>query len=249
MMNMSELPTSGSKDNHFDPLQRLWMLSAQVRDGHDVSNMLRAVSLEDLTSIERQIAFVVRRHLDVAGRLVNGMDVDEQEFPALLGLWDEVIAELQKEGAKLTPRSHAFHMRLASKYAAYYRSFEQKLVEELIHAARSKSDFLRAVAVAQNGEALKAARMAEVITRYWRENLPARLPGLYNIERTAAAWALTGGNALLSQNLSHLAAEANTPLKAAYEDDAPSLAIPPRKLEITVRFGFSASVIPTSLYA
>ncbi|KQV39335.1 MULTISPECIES: hypothetical protein [unclassified Rhizobium] len=246
---MSELLTSGSEDNHFDPLQRLWMLSAQVRDGHDVSNRLRAVSLEDLTAIERQIAFVVCRHLDVAGRLGNGTDVDEQEFPALLSLWDEVIAELRTEGAKLTPRSHAFHMRLASKYADYYRSFEQKLVDEFIQAARAKSDFLGAVAVARSGEILKAARMAEAISRYWRGNLPARLPGLYNIERTAATWALTGGDALLAQNLAHLAAEAGNPLKAEYEDDAPSLAIPPRKLEITVRFGFSASVVPLQLYA
>lgn len=246
---MSVLPISGSDASRFDSLQRLWSLSAEVREGHDVSDRLRALSLEDLTSIERKTGLVVQRHLHIAGRLANSIDVPEQEFPALLGMWDEVIAELRKEGSKLTPRSHAFHMRLASKYGDYYRSFEQKLVEELIQAARSKSEFLGAVAVAQNGEAMRAAHIAEAISQYWRENLPVRLPGLYYIERTAAAWALTGGDTHFSEALSHRASEANNPLKAAYEDDDLILAIPPRKLEVTMRFGFAASVVPNSLYA
>lgn len=246
---MSELPISGSEDALFDPIQELWFLSTQVRDGYEVSSKLRSVSLENVSLIEQKVGFAVIEHLDIAGRLAGGMQVDEQQFGTLIDLWDDVNTELQQHVSKLTPRSHAFHMRLASKHADYYRSFETKLVEDFVKAARLKSEFLKAVTFARNGEFPKAADMGEAISRSWREGLPTRLPGLYRIERSAAVWALAAHDASLSQKLMQLAAEADNPLKAAYEEDAPSLARPPRKLEITVRFGFAASVIPAQLYA
>lgn len=239
-------PISGSDYYQNDPVQDLWRLSAQVNAGHDLSNELKAVVFSGLSPLEKLTCLSVQRHLAAALALLNGKDVDDQTFRALLAGWDEVLNDLRHDASKLTPRSHAFHMRLASKYADYYRSFEQKSVEQWVSAARFKGDFLRAVALARRGEPDKAARLVGTISNRWRESIPVRLPGLYVIESTGSGWAARTGNAILAQQLSDKACEGNGRL-APYQEDGPELAKSPRSVEATLRFGFAAAVLPTSL--
>jgi hypothetical protein len=139
-------------------------------------------------------------------------------------------------------------MRLASKYADYYRSFEQKAVEQWVSAARLKGEFLNAVVLAQRGKLDLAAMAAEAVSLSWRENLSPRLPGLYDIEGAGACWASRAGNSELATNLSRKAGEGIGRL-APYEEDSPDLATAPRSLQATLRFGFTASVLPPSLLA
>lgn len=243
---MSGSHISGSDTNQIDPVQDLWRLSAQVSDGHDASNELKAEVFEGLSPLEKLTCLSVQRHLAAASALLSGKAIDDQTIPALLVGWDEVLNDLRHDASKLTPRSHAFHMRLASKYADYYRSIEQKSVEQWVSAARFKGEFLQAVALACQGEPDKAARLAYTISKRWRESIPVRLPGLYVIESTGSRWAARTGNAILAQQLSDKAREGNSRL-APYQEDGPELAKSPRSVEATLRFGFAAAVLPTCL--
>ncbi len=243
---MSGSPISGSNVSPIDPIEHIWVLSVRARDGHDIRNMLAAVSLEDLSTLERTTCLAVGRHIITALRLANGELVDNHTWTDLFSLWDDVLKDARRGHVSLTPRSHAFHMRLANKYADYYRTFEQKSVEQWVSAARYKSEFLQATAVARTGELGLAAELVDGLSLHWRESLSARLPGLYVIEKTGAEWAKAVGNAALSQMLMDRFKEGSGRL-APYDEDEPMLARPPRDTESTFRFAFAASIIPTSL--
>lgn len=243
---MSGWPTSGSDRTPTDAVQNLWRLSSLVRAGHDVSDQVEGVFFEGLSSLEKLTCLNVQRHLTVAAALLAGKQVDDQTVKTLVRGWDEILNRLIVDASKLTPRSHAFHMRLASKYADYYRSFEQKSVEQWPLAARFKAQFLHAIALTRRGETGRAAKLSETISKHWRESLSARLPGLYDMEGAGSVWAARAGDHTLSKMLLERAGKGSGRLKA-YEEDGPGMAISPRSIQATLRFGFAASVIPSSL--
>ncbi|MGK9287080.1 hypothetical protein [Sinorhizobium meliloti] len=245
---MSELPTSGSELGEEDTFERLWSLSVDVKNGRDARSELSTIDLGGLSHFEEKVAAAVTSHLIAAAGLVSGKGHADDPWPALSLRWDEVVQELRSAMASLTPRSHAFHMRLASKYADYYRSFDQRALGQWVQAARLKSEFLSCAALHRQGAVERAAELADNLARRWRTTVPVRLPGLYNIERIASVWASAKQDTALATTLRNRANE-GVGRSAPYGEDEPTLWRPPRSIENTVRFAFGAATLPSALMA
>jgi hypothetical protein len=134
-------------------------------------------------------------------------------------------------------------MRLASKYADYYRGFEENALIEWVSTSRMRSQFLEAIAMSRSGDFAAAAEMANNLSERWRSEMPIRMPGLLEIERVGSAWAETASRPSLSQSLALRASELTDRL-APYPDDDPTIWLPFRTPEQVVRFGFAAAVFP-----
>jgi hypothetical protein len=224
----------------------LWALSALAKEGQDVREGLKAVTFDELISLDHKVCLAVKTHLTAVSEISAELNVSAETRTVLSSRWDAVLTELRHGLTSLTPTSHAFHMRLASKYADYYRTFEQRAVEQWVLAARFKSDFLRMIAVYRRGRTRDAAQLVDELSLNWRKDLPARLPGFYEIERTGSTWAEGCGDMALSDRLASRV-NVDTGRWAPYAEDVPSQWLPPRNAENTVRFGFAAAVIPFSL--
>jgi len=242
MMSMSELPTSV-----FDPFScaiLLWGESVQVLAGTGSLERLGAIDVGCSRTLEEKILKAVQAHLAASLRLetkVSGAGADQWADP--LPEWDAVSSAIEQSTASLTPRSHAFHMRLASKYADYYRGFEQKALVQWVTASKMKSEFLTAIALSRFGNFGDAASLAGDLSDRWRTGTPIRLPGLLQIERAGSAWAEMASQRALAQLLGERAGQLTDRL-APYPDDDPSVWEGLRTPEQIVRFGFAAAVLP-----
>lgn len=243
---MSGSPISGSDPAKDAVFNRLWTLSVDIKRGRDVQVELVQVNSNGLSPLEEKVAAAVKAHLMAAAGLIRGFDHTKQTWLALATHWDEVIAEFRDAPTSLRPRSHAFHMRLASKYAEYYRSFDQNALEHWVQAARFKSEFLAYIGVHRDGSVGRAVELADNLARQWRATLSVRLPGLYVIERTASAWADANQDADRAASLMERANQGVGRL-APYADDEPTLWRPPRSIENTARFAFAATPLPLTL--
>ncbi|MBX5204116.1 hypothetical protein [Rhizobium sp. NZLR1] len=239
---MSESHISVSNPDYEDTIGLLWKLSDRARSGVDIRSALGRVRLDGLSKLETEVCLAVRSHLGAIAKLTDGVSEDEARTGAF-SRWDVVLAEVQHMRASLTPQAHAFHMRLASKYAEYYRGFEEKSLTQWVNASRLKSAFADAVAIYRHGDLEGAAGAVARLSHQWRESLPIRLPGLREIEQAGHAWAARAGNSPLADKLAANADELTGRLSPYAEDDV-SVWSAPRTTEQVVRFGFAATILP-----
>ncbi|MGO7018594.1 hypothetical protein [Rhizobium leguminosarum] len=239
---MSELPTSG-----FDPQRcaiALWEESVRVRAGLGTTEQIASIAEGNTPNLAGRVCSAVKSHLMAVARLQRGgEELGAANWADPLPEWDAVLSEVEHETASLTPRSHAFHMRLARKYADYYRGFETKALVEWVSTSRMRSEFLAAIAISRTGDLSRAAEMADDISERWRRDMPVRMPGLLEIERAGSSWADVAQKSSLSQRLADRAHQLTDRL-APYPDDEPSTWQEFRTREQIVRFGFAATVFP-----
>ncbi|WP_254021607.1 hypothetical protein [Mesorhizobium escarrei] len=189
------------------------------------------------------MATAVARHLSsICAFKLGGLGLALEMAEEAERRWGVVLASDMVARPLLTPRSNAFHMRLASRHAEYYRSVEQGALAQWGEASRLKGRFFHAMVLQAGGETSGALAEASAIADEWRGRLSARLPGLGTIELACATWASSLGRSVLceemSRRLSTIADRA-----AAYPDDMPEIWSRPRKIESVLRFGFAATPI------
>jgi len=158
--------------------------------------------------------------------------------------WDEVLDETEKDSATLTPRSHVFHLKLASKYADYYRSFERKALVEWVLGSRFKTESISAFALFASGDPGAASKKIDDISVRWRSRIPIRLPGLKVIEQLGHAWAKLASDVQLANSFEARQQELSG-VYAPYQEDDETVWTKPRRAEQIVRFGFAATRLPS----
>lgn len=237
-------PTLGSESNPGDDaIDRLWAWCELVKSGLSLQAAVGDDDMSSLPDAERDVAITVARHLrSVCAFKLGELGLAREMAEDADRRWGVVLASDVVAKPLLTPRSNAFHMRLANRHAEYYRSVEQGTLAQWGEASRLKSRFLLALVLQAGGETSGALAEALAIADDWRGRLSARLPGLGTIEHACATWASSLGRSALSEEMSRrLSTIADR--AAAYPDDMPEIWSRPRGIESVLRFGFAATPI------
>ena len=237
-------PTSASDGGTpRDALDELWSLSGIAREGRARPGMPEDVALQGLSGLEAMAAACVVSHLSAYIALTQRCGADAIRHADIVAeRWDALRAAEEIEKPGLTPRSHAFHMRLASKHAAFYHDVERKALLAWPDAARLKSRYLRALALESIGNVDEALNETVAISDEWRRTTPIRLPGLRAVEATASRMAKSKGDGVLAAQMaarSQSFSGVNTP----YPVDDPNIWGRPRQTEGILRFAFAATPI------
>ncbi|TIW22634.1 MAG: hypothetical protein E5V65_03445 [Mesorhizobium sp.] len=240
---MSVSPTSASDSPGDDAIDRLWAWCQLVKSGASSKATVGDDDIISLPDAEREVATAVACHLSsVCAFKLGELGLSRELAEDADWRWGAVLASDVVAKPLLTPRSNAFHMRLASRHAEYYRSVEKGTLAQWGEASRLKGRFLLAMVLQAGGETSGALAQASAIADEWRGRLSARLPGLGAIELACANWASILGRSALSEEMSRrLSTIADR--AAAYPDDAPEIWSRPRGIESILRFGFAATPV------
>lgn len=234
---MSVSPTLASEP---DPLAALWEISLRARRGQGDPAALAGLDLAALSAFEQDVAEAVRAHLSAVFALIADQPEPAARAAAGAGArWAALATAPEVTDPVLTPRSHAFHMRLAARHDGFFAGVERRALRQWIRGAELKARFLAALAGADGAD-----RLAQIvaISDAWREELSFRLPGLGEIEVRGARMAAQAGRGDLEALLSGRAAQLSDRL-APYPEDGPKVWAAPRKPEATLRFGFAATPV------
>jgi hypothetical protein len=221
-----------------DVLEDLWQVARQLR--HDPAAGVTLPDVETAPEDERPVARAVAAHLAAVAALRAGATNSiGQQVQDILALWDRVEAETIAAAPRMTPRSHAFHMRLAARHGDFYRGLEHKALLHWIEGARLKARFLHAIALHRSGDANGAIDAGLAVATAWRSGLPPRLPGLAAVEDLTAQWAGDAGRTDIAGYSDRLSAAPVPP----WPEDTPRVWARPRSREAILRFGFTATPI------
>ena len=196
---MCASPISAS-DVPADPINRLWRAS-RVDGAAEQTQLVADVQRPD-DLLEAAIVAAVARHLGARALLSMGkLEAAQAEASETLSAWDNVAAVIAAVDPQMTVRAHAFHARLASRHLDAYRDFARRQLLDLARTARLKSEIIPAEIAATLGDARFAAEALDRISKTWRADLAARLPGLRAVEMTAAGRYAAAGDEVRAQEL------------------------------------------------
>ena len=241
---MSVSPTSVSENAaRPDALEQLWAACLSARERRTAAHSLKDIAEVGQSPLETAAAACVTLHLSAYFALSGGCadDVIDGAEKAM-GAWAALRAADEVVHPNLTPRSHAFHMRLASKHADFYHDVERRSLLGWVDAAQLKSRFLLALALEGVGRRKDALAEAVSISNEWRETAPIRLSGLKAIESWVSKLAYAGGDSSLARDMSDRATSLSG-VHAPYPDDTPDRWGRPRQTEGILRFVFAATPI------
>lgn len=241
---MSELLTLASERPVADNVDILWGIASHFRGGLDYSVTLRQLVFSEPDSLETKVCVAVRQHLvATCGLSERSCSETEREVSETLSAWDQVLDEIERESATLTPRSHVFHLKLARKYADYYRSFERKALVDWVLGSRFKTEAISAFAQFASGDPGAASKEINEIALRWRNGVPIRLPGLKVIEQLGYQWAKLASDTQLASSFEARQQELSG-VYAPYQEDDETVWTKPRRAQQIVRFGFAATRLP-----
>jgi hypothetical protein len=240
---MCASPISAS-DVLADPINRLWRAS-RVDGAAEQAQLLDDVRRPD-DFLEAAIVAAVARHLRARALLSMGkLEAAQAKASETLSAWDNVAAVIAAVDPQMTVRAHAFHARLASRHLDAYRDFARRQLLDLARTARLKSEIIPAEIAATLGDARFAAEALDRISKTWRADLAARLPGLRAVEMTAAKRYAAAGDEMRAQELRDRALTIFG-VMSAYPEDAPESWPSQLNQEGLLRFAFAASRLPAS---
>lgn len=238
---MSVSPILASEAHTADVIERLWAVAQQIRSGEALAPCLP--DIDEAADVEKPVARAVLSHLASVARAASGdFTAGESLAEEAVEGWTAVIERTVAQAPAMTPQSHAFHMRLASRHGDFFRKIERNALTQWAEAARLKTRFLRAMIRHDRGDREDALPQALELADEWRRTLPPRLPGLSVIENRAAEWASRLGRADVVQRMSDRAAEM-AGRNAPWPPDDPRVWSGPRTAEGLLRFGMAATII------
>ena len=244
MMSMSVSHTSASEaPEGVDPVDALWQLRGKMRRGMDVRPELAALDLSSLEGLALDVASSVRDHCRALSSLAAGdlAKASHHSTSAQAG-WLEAVWRIEALRPSLTPLANAFHLRLANRHSDDYHALARRTLKEWAVGSKIKSAFTDAVVAAEVGDFKKAAEIATSGATEWRVGIPVRLPGLRDIEVTAARWADRAGDDSLAKLLLNRAGKLTGRMSPYPEDDEAKWS-KPRCHEGVMRFGFATTVL------
>lgn len=240
---MCASPISAS-DAPTDPISRLWRASRLDAAAEQTRLLADVQPPNDL--LEAAIVAAVIRHLRARALLsMEQLDAAQAEASEALSVWDNVAAVIAAVDPQMTARAHAFHARLASRHLDIYRDFARRQLVELARTARLKTETIPAEIAATRGDTRFAAGVLDRISKAWRADLPARLPGLRAVELTAARHYAAAGNEARARELRARAATISG-VMSAYPEDAPESWPSQPNQEALLRLAFAATRLPAS---
>lgn len=223
-----------------DVIERIWSVAQQIRSGNARLSVFPDAAEADV--IERPVARAVLLHLSSANLAISGGVADAECLANdAIAAWHDVAATNLAQAPAMAVRSHAFHMRLASRHGDFFRRVEHNALSQWVDAARLKSCFLRA-RLQFDRDPAQALDAVLALADQWRATLSPRLGGLGEIEARAAAWAEELGHTDAAVLLKDRAA-AMTGRNAPWAADGPEAWPKPRTHEGLLRFGMAATVI------
>jgi hypothetical protein len=225
-----------------DAFDALWARGLLLKAGGNYQSAVADSDIQSLSGLEFGVGTGVARHLNAVCALKHG---DPQLALTLsndaVDRWKELLQDDNVINPRMTPRSHAFHMRLASKHADFYHRVERSSLQQWLVASRLKGEFLGAMAAQAGGDIDEAISLGKRISDEWRQNLSPRLPGLGTVERMSATWSRQTQPEISYELEKRLATLVDR--SAPYADDAPDVWTRPRNVEGVLRFGFAATLI------